>query len=302
MSNTTAQDWSQPPPEAVAASADVDLAEALSGDITNYSGGSIVFGIMIAGGAYPIVLSGIYAIIGLAVWLHQLTVGAPPVLDVIKVIGILLGTFVGGFLCAFIGVVLAAIASGLTMPVVYLFARSLKLRGRIVTFAAVCGGLVGFVSLLPITLSLPWTFGFGDVTATAMVLATGPGLATFLGQIGGAWGGGRAEYYARRLEITTADIAAALNPSANNSPPEGEAMPTTCGAEPRLQFRIVHVLWIFVWLSLVLSAIKLSGMPFEFVLPLLVGWLIYQLATLRVAIFFGRLLGSRTRGRRGRST
>jgi hypothetical protein len=40
------------------------------------------------------------------------------------------------------------------------------------------------------------------------------------------------------------------------------------------------MLWIFVWFSLLLSVIRLSGIPFEFALPLLVGWLVYQAATL----------------------
>ena len=49
---------------------------------------------------------------------------------------------------------------------------------------------------------------------------------------------------------------------------------------PRLQFRIHHLLWISVWLSVLLALIRLCGLPFEFTLPILVGWIVYQAATL----------------------
>ena len=50
--------------------------------------------------------------------------------------------------------------------------------------------------------------------------------------------------------------------------------------EPRLQFRIHHLLWISVWCSLLLTAIRLGGIPFGYVLPLVAGWVVYQSATM----------------------
>ncbi len=302
MSTTIAEERHEAAPEDIPASAHTELAEALRQDVTNYSGGSIVFGIMLAGGAYPIVLCGIYLIVGLMVLVRQLTLGVPLMSAALEISGGILAISVGGLLCAFIGVVWAAIASALTLPVVYLFVRSLKLRGFIVPFAAVCGGLVGFVAVLPMTLSLPHTLGFSEIWAVAIGLALGPALTTLLGQIGGAWGGGRAAYYAQRVREATAAITAVLDQYVENSAPRAAENRHSVETQPRLQFRIVHMLWIFLWLSLVLSAIKLSGIPFEFVLPLLAGWFVYQLATLRVAIFVARFLGPPLRRWRRRST
>ena len=45
-------------------------------------------------------------------------------------------------------------------------------------------------------------------------------------------------------------------------------------------FGIRHLLVISVWISLLLTAIRLSGLDFVFVLSLLVGWSVYQAATL----------------------
>jgi hypothetical protein len=136
----------------------------------------------------------------------------------------------------------------------------------------------------------------------AIILAVGPALATFLGQIGGAWGARRAAYYSRRVRFSAADVATPFDESVENSTPHAIAAPNASTREPRLQFRIVHVLWIFVWLSLLLSVIKLSGIPFEFVLPLLGGWIMFQLATLRVAEWLSQgRLRSRLGRRSGRS-
>ena len=35
-----------------------------------------------------------------------------------------------------------------------------------------------------------------------------------------------------------------------------------------------------MWLSLLLSLIRLCGIPYEFILPLLLGWLLFQMMTL----------------------
>jgi hypothetical protein len=270
----------------------VDLAEAMRQDLTNYNGGSIVFGIMLAGGAYPIVLATIYLIVGFAVvvwsWL-----GGYPLGNAGEEIGaILLFIVAGGVFCAFIGVVWAAIASALTMPVVYLFLRSLRVRGSLVGLGAASGGLVGFVALLPITLTLPWSVGLSDFALMAIILVVGPALTTILGQIGGAWGARRALYFAGR-DLTNAIPAPSLELAGAMGwrTTDATSQPSTSSSEPRLQFSIRHLLWIFVWLSLILSVIKICRLPFEFVLPVLVGWFFYQLATLRIGFYLARRLG-----------
>ncbi len=268
----------------------VDLAEAMRQDLTNYNGGSIVFGIMLAGGAYPIVLTGTYLIAGLAYIVWAAFSGYPPGSIAQELGQIFLFLVAGGVFCAFIGVVWAAIASALTMPVVYLFLRSLRVRGSLVGLGAATGGLVGFVALLPITFALPWTVGLSDTGSLAIILGLGPGVTTLLGQIGGAWGGRRALYFAGRdvtnvVPTTSLELAGAMGWRST------EASSQSQGSEPRLQFSIRHMLWIFVWLSLILSVIKLCRLPFEFVLPVLVGWFFYQLATLRIGFYLAHRLG-----------
>jgi hypothetical protein len=268
----------------------LDLAEAMRQDLTNYNGGSIVFGIMLAGGAYPIVLAAIYLMVGFAFVIWNWFSGYP-FGNVWEEIGSVFAFLVaGGVFCAFIGVVWAAIASALTMPVVYLFLRSLRVRGTLVGLGAASGGLVGFVALLPITLTLPWSLGMSDVALMAIILALGPALTTILGQIGGAWGARRAVHFARFADAN-AIAAESLELSEAMGWRTFDRVSDTNSAEPRLQFSIRHLLWIFVWLSLVLSVIKLCRLPFEFVLPVLVGWFFYQLATLRIGFYLARRLG-----------
>jgi hypothetical protein len=54
-----------------------------------------------------------------------------------------------------------------------------------------------------------------------------------------------------------------------------------------MRFQIRHLLWITVWVALMLMAIRFSGIAFELILPVLLGWLVYQAATLYVG---GRLM------------
>jgi hypothetical protein len=171
-----------------------------------------------------------------------------------------------------------------------LFLRSLRVRGSHVGLGAASGGLVGFVALLPMTLTLPWSVGMSDIAWIAIILALGPALTTILGQIGGAWGGRRAVHFARvsdanAIAVESLELSEAMGWRTIDRASDSNA------AEPRLQFSIRHLLWIFVWLSLILSVIKLCRLPFEFVLPVLVGWFFYQLATLRIGFYLSRRLG-----------
>ena len=49
-------------------------------------------------------------------------------------------------------------------------------------------------------------------------------------------------------------------------------------------------MWIAVWFSILLSIIRVCGIPFEFALPLLMGWIVYQAGTLFTGLIIGRRL------------
>ena len=301
MSTPSMPECSEVSPSEPPGAAKIDLARAVHQDLTSYSGPGIVFGIMLAGGAYPIVLAAIYLVAVLVFITWSLTTGYPIGGGAGEVVAIIVYVIVGGAFCAFVGVIWATIASALTMPVVYLFLKSLRIRGSLVGLGAACGGLVGFVAVLPVVLSLPLSIGFDEAETIALILALGPGLTTILGQIGGAWGGRRAAYFgcldnAKAMAADSPELLSAMGWRAAEEPPGSPA------DEPRLQFGIRHMLWIFVWLSVVLSAIKLCRLPFEFVLPLLAGWFVYQLATLRLGFLLARRLGPWWVRRRRRST
>ncbi|HEY3394507.1 MAG TPA: hypothetical protein VGK58_17475 [Lacipirellulaceae bacterium] len=301
MSTPSAPECSEVSPSEPPGAARIDLARAVHQDLTSYSGPAIVFGIMLSGGAYPIVLAAIYLIAALTFIIWSLTTGYPVGAGAAEVVAILVYVIVGGAFCAVIGVIWAAIASALTMPVVYLFLKSLKIRGSLVGLGAACGGLVGFVAVLPVVVSLPLSIGFDEAETIALILALGPGLTTILGQIGGAWGGRRAAYFGGldNAKAMAADSPELLSVMGWRAPEETPGSPAD---EPRLQFGIRHMLWIFVWLSLILSAIKLCRLPFEFVLPLLADWFVYQLVTLRIGFLLARRLGPWWTNRRRRST
>jgi hypothetical protein len=65
------------------------------------------------------------------------------------------------------------------------------------------------------------------------------------------------------------------------------------------QFQIRHLLWITVWLSLLLSAIRLSGIPYGLMLQVLVLWLGFQMITLYLGSRILRRFASRQQGSQG---
>jgi len=257
----------------------VDLGPAFHEDLTSYNGPSIAFGIVLAGGAYPLVLAVIALVVvgGRFAWMLITNGIVPGPMELALLPGVIL--LQAGF-GAVIGAVWAAFVSVFTLPVVYLFVRSLKLKGSIIWLGTISGGLVGFLAVLPLTLSLPMITPTLDGLQVLLALVAGPGLTTVLGQLGGAWGGRRAAHYAFNAQWKML-IAAAAHQDGQTKPAD-DATSDVTDHEPHFQFHMRHILWIFVWLSLLLSAIRLSGIPFEYVLPLLVGWLAYQSATLYV--------------------
>jgi hypothetical protein len=201
--------------------------------------------------------------------------------------------FVMSGVAGMVGLVWSAIVTFVTMPLVYLFVRSLRLRGNLIWFGAVWGGLIGFLAVFPLPMTMMGAAihgpTFDDLLPVAIVLAIGPGLTTIVGQLGGAWGARRA-IEARSAKNWAATLAAAggwgdvVQPAPDGSGKDAESPADE--APGRFQFGIRHLLWITVWASLLLSLIRLSGIPFQFVLPLLIGWLVYQSAT----FYFGSRL------------
>jgi hypothetical protein len=182
-------------------------------------------------------------------------------------------------------VIWSAVVTFVTMPVVYLFVRSLQLRGNVILFGAAWGGAVGFLAvfLIPLIVMSNLSAPRDSLGEMIVALAAGPGLATIVGQLGGAWGGRRAirlQFKANRLSDL---LASAGGWSAPPSQSTSEVAASSSDSErPRLRFRVRHLLWITVWLSAMLSALRLAGLPLEYLLPLLLGWLVYQTATLSV--------------------
>jgi hypothetical protein len=246
---------------------------------------SIALGIVLAGGVYPLVLVAIwtvvFGIIVVRLWLidpaHMSTLE-----DLITLVGVAVMYAGFGSMC---GLIWTALVTAVTLPFANLFAWSMTLRCGVVGWGAFCGGLVGFTAILPFMFSIHWQADFTEFWQVVLILVLGPGLATVMGQLGGAWGGWRVGAYDRA--IARAAVEAPYDgpePSATTLD-KGEVATPHAG----FQFRIRHLLWIAVWLSLLLTVMRLSGIPYAFVVPLVVGWFAFQVATL----WLGRALAHR---------
>jgi hypothetical protein len=186
----------------------------------------------------------------------------------------------------------AAMVALLTLPFVFLFTRSLNLNGGMVWVGPVAGGLVGFLAVLPfspaISTDSSWEF--------LAVIAFGPGLATIMGQIGGAWGGSHC--YGMRIDRRRS-LAMASTPHQVSS----EAASRSASSQRtalHFQFSIRQLFWLVFWLSVVLSLIRLAGVSYETALCVLLVWVIYQSATLGAGYKLVRSLGPRWAVRRER--
>jgi hypothetical protein len=163
---------------------------------------------------------------------------------------------------------LATIVSAFVLPFVYFFVRSLGLRGSIIRLGAFGGGLVGFVAVMPL---LNWILFEAPQNwqQQVFIVLVGPALATLLGQTGGAWGAWRVGRYERA-------VAKASVSDKRNSQGSANELRDSSGATARFQFGVRHLLVISLWVSLLLTAIRLSGFGFGFGLMLLFGWAVYQ--------------------------
>jgi hypothetical protein len=186
------------------------------------------------------------------------------------------------FFGAGIGLIWTTIVAFAVLPLVYLFVRSMELRGSVVRLGAFCGGLVGLVAVLPFFIGA-MSSGPDVWSGIALFVLVGPALATVVGQAGGAWGGWRTRWYERALtQSGSRGGGIPGEPPADSSKHDGSAR------HRRLQFGIRHLLVVSIWISLLLTAIRLSGLDFLFMLSVLAGWVVCQAVTLRVG---GLLIG-----------
>jgi hypothetical protein len=239
----------------------------------------VAAGICAAGAAYPALLVMIFFALGLVVEvIAHLARPEPSIFpQLVTIVPALIMGAAFALAAGCIGAVWSGFLSLIVVPVFYLFAKSLRLRANLVWLGAICGGLVGFVGVLPFLLGFR-TSASADFMGMLLVAASGPCLTTVLGQLGGAWGGMHAERARKRANG---------NRFTHPEPPE-----------KLMQFQIRHLLWVTVWVALLLTGIRLSGIPAQLILPVLFAWFVFQGATL----YFGWLLVVRIwpwwRGRR----
>jgi hypothetical protein len=258
----------------------------------------MAFGISAAGGAYPVVL----ATVGVCIATYSLLFfeGNVNASEIAEAAFMLIAYTL---IATLAGMAYAAVACLVTAPIVYLFVRSLELHGSTVRLGAYWGGFVGFAAVLPLFVTGPMNDPFGGAWQFTFWLALGPCLTTCLGQLGGAWGGRLAErksdlWYLRQVDLASVPV---VEPPINHPAAARQYREII---DKRFQFGIRHLMWISLWSSLLMMAIRLSGVPFEYMLPLFFGWLLIQAVTMKIG---GWLLpriaiARRRKGQQTRST
>lgn len=265
-------------------------------DLVSFGWWSIGHSIILSGGAYPAVLIVSYFVLGNIVMLFngniQQTMNAGDIF-MAGLLGIPLSLF-GGIL----GILWFGFVTIVTLPVMHLIVWSLKIKPNWVRLGAFCGGLVAFLAVFPLTMQIPKMVAVGSAGGAFVAMCMGPGLATIVGQIGGARGGDNAAW---RLSAKMASRRSLLLLGWNRTAAvqSSNADETELGEDrPAFQFRTIHLLWVGVWLSLLLTMIRLSGIPYALIIPVVLAWLVYQAATLVIGRWLVYRLGPWWRGER----
>jgi hypothetical protein len=275
-------------------------SDAYVNELITHGWPSITRGIVLAGGAYPAAVAAMYLVVGIVVVVVELFNSSLPK-DRTMVIAVVFGGVVFATIYGLIGIVWTVIVSVATLPVVHAVVWSMKLRPSLIWLGAFSGGLVAFVAIIPGAMKLPSLFDTGEAWLIAIVLLMGPALATIVGQIGGALGGKRASEriaigrLAPKIELLR--LRFAMNSHSANELLVAGATTDGEQASSRFQFSMIHLLWAGVWLSLLLTVIRLSGIPYVLILPLLVGWGAFQALTLFVGKLVVRRFGPWSSGR-----
>jgi hypothetical protein len=250
-------------------------------DLASFGWTSIGRRIILAGVLFPLVfvlftntISFFEGILNGRVWITA----APP-----AIVGFFAALAAFGMIGGVIGFVWTCLATVITLPVVHLAVWSMNIRADWLKLAAFAGGLVAFIATLPCSTALPSIMSAGAPPRAFRVVLLIPALATIVGQYGGLSGGRRA---VRMRDAKTASRRALI--AIGSSRFNFDDASIADEAEPaRFQFRISHLLWLGLWVSLLFTAIRLSGMGFEVFLSVLLAWLLYQWTTL----FLGTLIG-----------
>lgn len=242
-------------------------------------------GVVAAGSLYSIALCSLVAVV--AFWNAIMTLWDDGAIGTFILTALLIVAAWGYYsaMGATLGLLAAVFVAGLTLPIVFLILRSLRVMARPATVGAFLGGLVGFIATVPAVL-VTRAEASGDWRIVAIAVALGPGLATIFGQIGGAWGGWKARAVPGHSDPGNKRTSCDAPHGAASSVHVGPQRP----AHPAFQFDIRQLLWMAFWLSLLMSVIRLLGVPFEVAIPLLVGWTIYQFATLAAGAYLVRRL------------
>jgi hypothetical protein len=219
-------------------------------------------GIGLAGAAFPILVAGTAFLLTIPLWLTDMA-GEIFSGDIGMFVSLVLSMLCGAMFLAAIGLFYASFVSIFALSLVTLAAASLELRIRSVPYGAFCGGLIGFLCTSPLLLAE----SVDDNPIGAILVA----LATVVGQMGGAWGGMRTPYTAPLVE---------------------ELIEPEQFKRPRFQFQIRQLLWVCVWLSLLLTVIRITGLPMGYLVVVLMVWLLFQACTLAAGFAMAKHCGT----------
>ncbi len=246
-------------------------------DLASFGWTTIAWRIIAACAAYPLVVA-----IGWSVILFVMSFvnGRPELFfDPQRLFMMALGIVAIGLLGGIAAFVWAGLVTLVTLPVIHLAVWSMHIRNDWTKLGAFAGGLIAFVATLPLTTKIAGELSAGAGTEPLLLMCLVPGLATIVGQYGGARGGVRAN---RLREAKNASRRALIEIGRSRFNFDEVQAELEASEQSRFQFRISHLLWLGLWVSLFFTAVRLSGIPYELFLPLLAGWLLYQAATILV--------------------
>lgn len=267
-------------------------------DLVSFGWWSIAVGTILAAGIYPLMLS----VVGLSVHCAKCLIygfnNSPFTATEWFWVFLFVPAFCIG--CLFwVGAITAVL-----LPMVHVVVRSLDVRLSFIRLGAFTGGFLILGATIPISLDWPRIQRNDGWSEVARVILMGPAAATFVGQIGGAYGGLRATRRAANWAQARQELVERGWRQPSQPERDGDAGRTDALANlRRFRFRIAHLLWIAAWVSVLLAFIRLIGIPFETILPVVFGWLLYQSLTLWLGgITVRRLAPWWNRWRQGRST
>ncbi|HEX4415994.1 MAG TPA: hypothetical protein VH107_20350 [Lacipirellulaceae bacterium] len=266
-------------------------------DLASFGWTSIGRRIILAGALFPLIfvlflnsISFVEGVLNGRLWITA----APP-----TIFGLLVALAAVGVIGGLIGFVWTCLTTIITLPVVHLAIWSLNIRTDWLKLAAFAGGLVAFIATLPCSTALPAIVTVGAPPGAFRLMLLIPAIATIVGQYG-ALSGGRRAVHMREAKIASRRALIAIGSSRFNF----NEVSTANEKEPlRFQFRISHLLWLGLWMSLLFTAIRLSRMRFGVFFSVLLAWLLYQWVTLFLGTMIGRHVLPRWRDwRQTRST